>query len=153
MSEPGGDELAQARQWFKWWSTYMPKGAMPPPMTATSRKSLQRLAKALDQLDPAARFYLGKAMGGQAALDSAAKAIKECLASLKVSRGRKNYDLTYRFGVEFLVRAWEKMERRSPLTRWDDFQQFCASVVNDYDAPIPSQRLVRQMTRQRVRPA
>ena len=131
----------------------MPKGAMPPPITAASRKSLQRLAKALDQLDPAARFYLGNAMGGQAPVDSATKAVSSCLASFKVSRGRKEHDLLYRFGVKFLVSAWEKIHRCSPLSRWDDFQKFCAPVVNDYDAPIPSQRLVRQWTRRRVRPA
>jgi hypothetical protein len=89
MSERGADDIAKARQLLK----FLSRGPIPPPVTANTRKSLERLAKAVDQLDPAARFYLGEAMGGpaEAPVNNATKAINSCLASLgqpRTQRGR-----------------------------------------------------------------
>ena len=81
-------------------------------------------------------------MGGEAPVDSATDAVNACLASLKVSRG--GHDLLYGLGVKFLVSAWRKTYGCSPLARWEEFQEFCAPVVNEHGAPIPSKRQVRR---------
>ncbi len=140
MSERGEDELAQARQWLRWWKLWR---AGNPPITANSRE-FERFAKALDNLDPAARFLLGQALGGpaEAPVNTTMKAVRSCLVSLKIVRGRKKGEIEYRLAVKFLVSAFRKIYRHSPLSRLEDFQEFCDPVMKEYDAPVPGRRHV-----------
>jgi hypothetical protein len=136
------DDLTQARQWLKWWSF----GPIPPPVRADTRRSLERLAKALDSLDPAARFVLCRALGAPSEhpIDRLRAATASCLASTIVARGRRKDDLCYALAVKFLVLAWQATHRCSPLTRWEEFQEFATAVTKDYGAPVPRERHVRR---------
>jgi hypothetical protein len=92
VNEPGDDDLAQARQWLKWWKLGRERGHFKP-VTVDTRQSLQNLAKALRKLDPAAKerlqWVFGKPVG------DVVKAVDVRVAEVKDADGRKNDDICY----------------------------------------------------------
>ena len=128
------DPLTMAHACLKFWR----HGGTVSPHT---KKSLERLAKALDTLDPAARFLLL----GQVSVEGVAEKVKVGLKYLKSNLKQGKDDILYRLAVQYLVQDYELKFGRSPLTEGhlEEFQIFAAAVMNDYDAPVPSERHVR----------
>lgn len=127
--------LTCARQWL-----HLRRDGVRP-VTAKTRSSLKRLAKALDGLDLSARLVLYQAGAGplEKTIDNLRTA---CRAPLKIGRGRKAYGITYDCAVEHLVLAFKAKTDRSPVSRWKEFRKFAGDVTRDYGAPVPSKNRV-----------
>lgn len=132
------DELAQARRWFH---RLAEDGPAIMPVTTATRKSLERLLKAFDDLDPYARALLHHDLPGMRAT------VEHWLLGVKakVRRGPREYDYRYVRGVEYLVQAFEAKERCSPLTQWKKFQDFAGDITKHYaGVPCPGDGVVRR---------
>ena len=85
----GDNPVVWARAMLDLWRNRYSDIRIGQPLTRGRRKSLERLVKALDRLDPAVRALLWQALGGgEEPVDSMKAAAEACLKSTRISRGR-----------------------------------------------------------------